>query len=84
MTTMHGFLWSLVVVSAIAQVQAVSWHRDLLQEWQSADQKRHELTHDHTRLLLEKSTLTAHGRIDSLARKKLHMKEPEHTQVFRK
>lgn len=83
MTVMHGFLWALVVVSAVAQVQVVSWHRNLLQEWQGNDRTRHELAQEYTRLVLEKSTLTAHGRIDSLARKKLNMKEPEHTQVFR-
>lgn len=79
----QAFLWGLVVFSAVVQVQAVSWHRDLLQEWQSADRTRHELAQEYTRLVLEKSTLTAHGRIDSLVRKKLNMTEPEHTQVFR-
>ncbi|MEQ3693699.1 MAG: cell division protein FtsL [Alcanivorax sp.] len=83
MTVTHGFLWMLVIISAVAQVQVVSWHRNLLQEWQGTDRTRHELLQENTRLVLEKSTLTAHGRIDSLARKKLDMKEPEHTQVFR-
>ncbi|TNC92035.1 cell division protein FtsL [Thalassolituus sp.] len=83
MSVLQGLLWSLVIISAVAQVSIVSWHRDLLQEWQKADRLRQELLQEQTRLVLEKSTLTAHGRIDTLARKRLGMKDPDHTQVFR-
>lgn len=83
MSVLQGILWGLVIISAVVQIGAVNWHRDLLQEWQKADRTRHELMQEHTRLVLEKSTLTAHGRTDTLARKRLKMKDPEHTQVFR-
>ena len=82
MNFLQGILWGMVVLSAMAQISVVNWHRDLLQEWQQADRLRQDLLEENTRLVLEKSTLTAHGRIESLARKRLGMKDPEHTQVF--
>ncbi|MEK9711743.1 MAG: cell division protein FtsL [Thalassolituus sp.] len=76
-------LWAAVLLTALAQINAVTWHRDLLKEWQKADAGRQQLTQEYSRLVLEKSTLMAHGRIDTLARKRLQMKEPEHTRIFR-
>jgi cell division protein FtsL len=83
MTWGSAVLWSAVLISAISQLSVVTWNRDLLQVWQKADAERQALAEEHSRLVLEKSTLTAHGRIDTLARKRLGMKEPEHTRVFR-
>ena len=76
-------LWSAVLISAISQLSVVTWNRDLLQVWQKADAERQTLAEEYSRLVLEKSTLTAHGRIYTLARKRLGMKEPENTRVFR-
>ncbi|WP_225673909.1 cell division protein FtsL [Thalassolituus marinus] len=75
-------LWVAVVASALAQVGVVQWHRDLLQVWHLEDARRAGLQQDYTRLLLEKGALTAHGRIDQLARKELKMTEPEQVQVL--
>lgn len=75
-------VWGLVVISALVQVLLVHWHRDLLGQWQTADSQRMRLVQEHSRLLLEQSTLTAHGRIDQQAREQLQMTEPEKTQVL--
>ncbi|UXD86786.1 cell division protein FtsL [Thalassolituus hydrocarboniclasticus] len=77
-----AILWGVVLVSALAQVGVVHWHRTLLQVWQQEDALRAQLLQEHTRLLLEKSTLTAHGRIDQQARKQLNMTEPGKVQVL--
>ena len=82
MTTGQGILWGVVILSAALQLGAVTWNRELLQVWQKADAERQQLAQEYSRLVLEKSTLTAHGRIDALARKRLGMKGPEHTRVF--
>ena len=76
MTWGNSVLWGAVLISAISQLSVVTWNRDLLQVWQKADADRQALAEEHSRLVLEKSTLTAHGRIDTLARKRLGMKEP--------
>ncbi|MDF1764699.1 MAG: cell division protein FtsL [Oleibacter sp.] len=83
MNWLQPLLWIAVVVTAIAQVSAVQSHRDLLQVWQQADATRQSLMQEHNRLVLEKSTLMSHSRIERQARKELHMQVPRHTQVFR-
>ncbi|MCD8521117.1 MAG: cell division protein FtsL [Saccharospirillaceae bacterium] len=77
-----AILWLAVLISASAQIGVVHWHRTLLQVWQQDDALRLQLLQEHTRLLLEKSTLTAHGRIDQQARKQLNMTEPDNVQVL--
>ena len=77
-----ALLWVVVLISALAQVGVVHGHRTLLQEWQQEDALRVQLLQEHTRLLLEKSTLTAHGRVDQQARKQLNMTEPGKVQVL--
>lgn len=82
MKLLQALLWLSVIATALVQVLAVQWHRDLMQEWQQTDQLRQTLRQEYSRLVLEKSTLTAHGRIDAEARRRLNMKDPDHTQVF--
>ena len=82
MNYVQPVLWVAVIASALASVQVVQWHRDLMQMWQKTDQERQMLQQEYSRLVLEKSTLMANGRIDSEARKRLNMKDPDHTQVF--
>ena len=82
MNALQGTLWGFVVVSALVQIAQVQHHRDLLQVWQAADKQRYLFLQEHTRLVLEKSTLLANGRVDQLARKQLNMKDPEQVQVL--
>ncbi|WP_419811562.1 cell division protein FtsL [Bacterioplanoides sp.] len=76
-----GF-WLLVIVVAALQISQVHKHRGLLAQWQQLDKQRLALLQEHTRLLLEISTLTAHGRIDQQARKQLNMTEAADVQVW--
>lgn len=82
MRLLTGLLWLAVLVSALVQIGVVNWQRDLIQVWQREDGRRAQLQEENSRLLLERSTLTAHGRIDQLARKKLNMTEPDKVQVL--
>lgn len=81
---MPVLLWMLVLAVALAQVAISHQHRELLQRWQQQDAQRVALQQEYTRLLLELSTLGAHGRLDQLARKQLNMTDPEQVQVLRK
>lgn len=75
-------VWLLVLISAVAQVVSAHNHRQWLVVWQQQDALRLQLLQEHTRLVLEKSTLTAHGRIDRLAREQLNMTDPQQIQVL--
>lgn len=77
-------LWVMVLASALVQVVVTHQHRHLLQQWQQQDARRLSLQQEYTRLLLERSTLTAHGRLDRLARQHLNMTDPQQVQVLRK
>lgn len=78
------FLWGLVVVTALLQVLVSHEHRSLLQQWQKQDELRVQIQHEFSRLVLERSTLSAHNRLDQQARQKLQMTEPTQIQVLRK
>lgn len=77
------FAWLLVIVSATCQVAATHWHRQLVSTWQVSEHRRLELEQDYGRLLLEQSALTAHGRVERLAKGKLNMKDVKDVQVIR-
>lgn len=77
-------LWLVVLVTALAQVAVSHQHRELLQRWQKEDARRLVLQQEYTRLILERGTLSAHGRLDQLARKQLNMTDPKQVQVLRK
>lgn len=77
-------LWGILVMSALLQVLVSHQHRALLQQWQQQDTMRVQLQHEYSRLVLERSTLSAHNRLDQQARKRLQMIEPTQIQVLRK
>lgn len=78
------FLWGMLVMSAVLQVLISHQHRDLMQQWQKQDAVRVQLQHEYSRLVLERSTLSAHNRLDQQARQRLQMTEPTEIQVLRK
>lgn len=78
------FLWGMLVMSALLQILVSHQHRGLLQQWQKQDAVRVQLQHEYSRLVLERSTLSAHNRLDQRARQKLQMTEPTKIQVLRK
>lgn len=75
--------WILVMVCATMQVAATHSHRDLVADWQVSEHQRLALEQDYGRLLLEKSALTAHGRVEGIAKRKLKMIEATDVQVIR-
>lgn len=79
---MNWGIWGLVLISAFIQVASVQWHRDLLQVWQQQSALKLTLIQENTRLVLEKSALTAPGRIDKIARQQMKMHAPQSTRVL--
>ncbi|CCK77190.1 MAG: cell division protein FtsL [Oleispira antarctica] len=75
--------WLVVIVCATLQVAATHWHRQLVSDWQVSEHKRLGLEQDYGRLLLEQSALTAHGRVERIAKDKLNMIEALDVQVIR-
>lgn len=74
--------WCFVIVCATLQVSATHWHRQLVAEWQVSEHRRLGLEQDYGRLLLEQSALTAHGRVERIAKEKLGMIEAADVQVI--
>jgi cell division protein FtsL len=75
--------WVVVMICATLQVAATHSHRELVAQWQVSEHQRLALEQDYGRLLLEKSALTAHGRVEKIAKRKLKMIEPIDVQVIR-
>ncbi len=65
-----------VVVSALGTVYAKYRARTLFVELQTLKAQRDGLNVEWGRLQLEQSTWATHGRIDRLARQRLHMRVP--------
>ncbi len=76
-------LWLVAIISATLQVSATHWHRQLVSDWQVSEHRHLVLGQDYGRLLLEKSALTAHGRVERIAKDKLQMIEAKDVQVIR-
>jgi cell division protein FtsL len=76
-------LWVLVIISATLQVSATHWHRNLVSDWQVSEHQRLVLKQDYGRLLLEQSALTAHGRVERIAKDALQMIDAKDIQVIR-
>lgn len=77
-----GVLWLAVLVSAWVQVSLVNWHRELVKNWQTQEKESVSLHQEYTQLLLERSTLTAHGRLDQQARQRLNMQDATDIRVM--
>jgi cell division protein FtsL len=75
--------WFFVIVCATLQVAATHWHRQLVADWQVSEHRRLDLEQDYGRLILEQSALTAHGRVERMAKEKLNMIEAMDVQVIR-
>jgi cell division protein FtsL len=76
-------LWLVVILSASFQVAATHWHRQLVAVWQVTERQRLSFEQDYGRLLLEQSALTAHGRVERIAKDTLQMIEAKNVQVIR-
>lgn len=76
-------LWLLMLASALTQILVSHQQRQLLKEWHAHDEKRIQLQQEYSMLLLERGTLSAHNRLDRLARQKLGMTESTEVQVLK-
>ena len=71
----------MVMASAFAVVYSKHQSRKLFVELQAVNKQIDELNIDWGRLQLEQSAWSAHGRIESIARKRLGMKLPDANEV---
>lgn len=69
-------LFAAVLVSAIAVAYTTHWNRQLLNALYAELHVRDKAQAEWGRLVLEQSTWTAHGRIETLATEQLGMKVP--------
>ena len=77
-----AILLVMVMSSAFAVVYSKHKSRKLFVELQLVRKQIDELNIDWGRLQLEQSAWSAHGRIESIARKKLGMRLPEANEVI--
>ncbi|MDM7322104.1 MAG: cell division protein FtsL [Gammaproteobacteria bacterium] len=75
-------LWVGCLLSAIGVVQAEHRERKYVLAYEKAIQHRDELEIEWERLQLEEAALAAHGRVDALARERLHMAPPRREAVL--
>ena len=86
---MKGLLPVLLLAAAVASAIGVAWaryrSRVLFVELQSLERTRDELEVEWGRLQLEQAALAAPGRVEQVARKRLHMHvpTPEETVIVR-
>ena len=70
-----------VVASAVAVVYARHESRTLFMELQRLQAERDRMDVEWGRLQLEQSTWATHGKVEHLARNRLHMTEPAATDI---
>jgi len=74
-------LTSLVIVSAVAVIEAKHESRKRFVELQALEKERDRMNVEWGRLQLEQGTLAAQSRVEEFAHKKLQMKIPEADSV---
>lgn len=72
-----------VVGSALIVVKTKHENRTLVHELEQLRADKARLQTEWAQLQLEEATLAQHGRVDQIARDKLHMNEPRDTRVVR-
>lgn len=79
---MRLVLLFLALTSAFSVVYVINLHRITCSQMQSVLQTTHHLQLQWGQLLLEQASLATPGRIESVAKEKLHMVFPSHEQTF--
>lgn len=72
-----------VMGSALIVVKTKHENRTLVHELEQLRSENQRLQTEWAQLQLEEATLAQHGRVDQVAREKLHMSEPRDTRVVR-
>jgi len=81
-----AFTLALVVAvtgSAVIVVETKHQNRTLVHELEQLRAEKARLETEWAQLQLEEATLAHHGRVEQVARDKLHMSEPKDTRVVR-
>ena len=78
---LNGILVCVLVVSALAVVYAKHQNRKLYAELTSLYKERDAMNVEWGRLQLEQSTWATHGRIEKIARQRLHMRNVDYDKV---
>lgn len=81
MSRVHLALLALVVVCALGVVNSQYHGRQLFVELQQEQARQRQLDVEWGQLQLEQSTWAMHGRIEKLARERLHMQVPSADRV---
>lgn len=76
-----GLCWFVVVLSSIAVVYVSHNSRQLFGQLESLKKEAAYLQVEWGQLLLERSALTAHGRVERIAKQQLQMKEPTKDEI---
>ena len=76
------FLTLIVLASSLGVVYAKHQSRKLFIELDTLKKERDEMNAEWGRLQLEQSTLATHGRIETTAKKRLHMVTPEYDKIL--
>ncbi len=79
--TVLGMLLLSMVLSSLGVVYVRHSTREMFNEWHQLQALRDEMNIEWTQLLLERSTLSAEGRVDHIAQHVLHMRPPEASEV---
>lgn len=72
----------IVLASSLGVVYAKHQSRKLFVELDTLKKERDEMNVEWGRLQLEQSTLATHGRIETIAKKRLQMVTPEYDKVL--
>ena len=71
----------IIIASAIEVIYSKHYNRMLYVELRELEVKRDNLNVDWGRLQLEQSTWATHGRVESVARKRLNMRNVDYAEV---
>ncbi len=83
MSWLPAMLFLSVVLSGIALSYVAQLNRQSFNQLQSERMRKNALQEEWGQLLLQHSTLTAHGRIENLAREQLNMDVPGKDRIVR-
>jgi cell division protein FtsL len=81
-----GFTVALALIvmgAALVVVKTKHENRTLVHQLEQLRLEKARLETEWAQLQLEEATLAHHGRVEQLARDKLHMTEPQDTQIVR-
>ena len=82
MTRTNFILYFVILIMALAKVNAEHQYRKLFSENEHQKDIGRQLDLEYSQLQLEQSTWAMHGRIEDIAKKSLKMKSPEPKKII--